>query len=154
MMRFLWRQRAIVVLGSLLLASAIVAQLVAERTRSGPPLSSVDAGGEGALALAIWLEELGYRVERIEGAGTSLEATQLLFVLQPLRSFDRAEAQAIRDWVARGGVLVYVPAFAALSGVVPSPTGDGIAGEIDLSIQFGTPVNEASAAFPFFNTPP
>ena len=153
-MRFLWRHRVIVVLGSLVLASAIVAQLIAERTQTGPPLSSNDAGSEGALALAMWLGDLGYRVDRIEGTDTALDSVQLLFVLQPLRRFDRGEAQAIRDWVSRGGVLVYLPAIASLAGLIPSPAGDGIAEQLDLSVGFGPSVEAASAAFPYFTTPP
>jgi hypothetical protein len=100
-MRFLREHRSVLILGALLLAGAVAGQLFGDRTRTeGPPLSSHSSSGTGALALVLWLERLGYSVERLEtGAQPELKDGSVLFVLQPIRRFNRAEAEAVLSWV-------------------------------------------------------
>ena len=83
MIRLLARHRAALILGALLVAGAVAAQLIGERTNAGgPPLASRDSSPTGALALALWLERLGYGVDRLEtGSQPELQSGSILFVL-------------------------------------------------------------------------
>ena len=67
MMRHIAAHRATIMLAALLVFGAIVAQVVGDRKPSGPSLSSQAADGDGALALAMWLDRLGYPVARAAG---------------------------------------------------------------------------------------
>jgi hypothetical protein len=147
------RQRVLLFVAALLLVGAAIAQVIAERNPSGPPLSSSDGNPSGALALARWLEALGYQVGRMEDP-SSFESTQILFVLEPMRRFERAEAEAILDWVKRGGVLVYVPSLVPFSTLSATPnTGDGLSDALDLGVRYGPYVSEATPAIPFVSEP-
>src|SRR4051794_8253142 len=112
-----------VILIVLVLVGGVAAQVFVERTqrRGGPPLSSNDADGGGALALARWMQDLGFRVDRLEDGRLSLDEVDVLLILEPIRRFDEPEGQAILDWVRRGGTLVYVPGQLSLSGLIPTP---------------------------------
>jgi Domain of unknown function (DUF4350) len=152
----LWR-RASPLLAGLLIVSAVVAQVVSERTTTeGPPLSSHDAGPGGALALARWLERLGYTVDRLEPGGpTEFAFGGILFVLEPARDFGRVEAGSLLSWVRRGGVLVYVPNIrSTLLQLSPAAPGNILNEELGISLVFGPFVDETSGSFPFFTTPP
>ncbi len=71
------------------------------------PYSSHSARTEGALALYTWLEQIGYRVERIENrAFQIMENTRLLFILGPTETIEDDEAEYILQWVGRGNTLV------------------------------------------------
>lgn len=158
MIRFLNRHRASLVLSLLLVGGAICAELVAQRSGTGPgapALSSRDAGPTGALALALWLEKLGYDVRRIEGTEAwPLESDEVLFILRPRRGFDRAEAQGILEWVRRGGVLIYVPSPVVRMDPASGRGGDGLADELKVESRFGPLVEQAAPSFPFFSAPP
>lgn len=152
MIRFVRRYRTRLFLVALLLAGGLIGQFVAERQQSGPPLSSRDAGPGGALGLALWLHELGYGVARLEDSQSPpLETAHGLFVLQPVRRFDEAEAGAILNWVERGGVLVYVPSLVAFGGVVPTIGDDGL--DLALGLSYGSRVEEVTASSAFFSEP-
>lgn len=152
-MRPLLRHRATVMLAALLVIGAVAGQLAADRGRSGPPLASDSSTEGGALALAMWLQDMGYRVERLDGSA-SLDGVDLLFVLEPLRRFDRPEAQVVLDWVRRGGVLVYVPGGSVLRTISPEAPGDGLSDDLEIGASFGPRVNRARPAVPFFTHPP
>ncbi|MBI4492987.1 MAG: DUF4350 domain-containing protein [Chloroflexi bacterium] len=158
MIRLLLRHRAPLMLALLLLGGAVAAQSAAgcdQRSLGGRLLSSRDACPAGALALALWLDQLGYQVGRMEGLAASPdESTELLFVLRPTRRFDRAEARATLDWVRRGGVLVYVPSMLPGEGAAPGLPSDGLADELALALRFGPMVERVAPSFPFFSAPP
>ncbi len=102
--------RGVVFLACLLVFGAILGQSVAERNdEDETTLVSTDASSRGALALALWLERLGYRVQRLEQSSLPLEGVDLLFLLSPSRPIERREADALYTWIEQGGVLVYVP---------------------------------------------
>ena len=148
------RQRALLMVGVLLLLGAAIAQAVAEHNPSGPPLASQDGGPSGSLALGRWLQALGYSVDRIEET-TALEPVEILFILDPVRRFERAETQAVLDWVRRGGVLLYTPGLVVFTGLAPTPSaGDGLADELEVGVRFGPYVEQATPALPFFTNPP
>lgn len=157
MIRSIARHRAALVLGALLVLGAVVAQLAGERTpNQGPPLASNDSSRTGALALALWLERLGYQVDRLEpGSQVELRDGSILFVLEPVRPFSRLEAEATLGWVRRGGALVYVPSVrSAFAQISPALSADVLNDELGIAVRIGPTAAEASAAFPFFTAPP
>lgn len=149
------RHRAILFLASLLFLGALVGQgLGGERDQEGPPLSSRSSSPDGAMALALWLHTLGYDVVQLEGPRSPpLSTVALLFILDPLRAFEREEGEALLEWVHRGGVLAYVPRLLPLSGAVPGLAEDEVLRKISLGVRPGGLVEGASAAAPFFTAP-
>lgn len=163
MILLLRRNREIVALVLLLVLGAVVAQVAANRDaagRQGPILSSRDANSTGALALALWLERLGYRVTQLEGSRSSPDDTvRYLFVLKPANRFSRADASAVINWIRRGGTLLYVPSIVPSFGSVGVGPGDGLGAEINLGLSGGlrggdSAARPANAVLPFFETPP
>jgi hypothetical protein len=154
MRAWLARNRAALILAALLVAGGVLGQTVAERTsdREGPTLSSTDAHPNGALAMALWLERLGYRVERIDTGG-SLADIGVLFVLLPVRPFARAEATALADWVRRGGVLVYHPGPSFSIATGDGSTGDALATELEIGVRFGPFAGTGEGTEAFFTAP-
>ena len=75
--------------------------------RPGPPLSMHASTDGGARGLALWLNELGYRVEPFEyrrwGPPDDID---VLFILSPTRSLTPEQAATTRTWVERGGHLI------------------------------------------------
>jgi hypothetical protein len=72
-----------------------------------PALTSHSAAADGAQALALWLEALGYPVRRIEGVSMHLDRDdRLLFVLAPGQPFSPGEVQRVDNWVRAGGTLI------------------------------------------------
>lgn len=156
MIRWLLRHRAVLTLGALLIAGAVAAQLLSERgTSEGPPLSSRDSRPSGALALALWLERLGYGVERLEnGPSPDLTSNSMLFILEPIRGFSRLEGEAILSWVRRGGALVYIPGFArTLEQISPGLAPEVLNDQLGITAPFGPHIQEARPTLPFFTVP-
>jgi len=150
------RNRAVLTLGALLIAGAVAAQTLADHdTKEGPPLSSHDSRPGGSLALALWLERLGYVVERLEsGSSADLAGNSMLFILEPIREFSRLEGEAILSWVRRGGALVYVPGFVAtFEQISPELARDVLNDQIGITVPFGPHIQEARATLPFFTAP-
>ena len=151
------RTRVWALLGALLLAGAVVAQAVAEQNRSteGAGLSSNDAGQGGALALALWLEDLGYRVVRMAESAPGGDGVDVVFLLAPTRSIERAEAESLLGWLRRGGVLVYVPSpFSFASLLRGSPEPEPLERELGFRVAVGPGAEHAGPAIPFFTAPP
>jgi hypothetical protein len=71
-----------------------------------PALSSYSNESNGARALALWLETLGYPVQRLEGVsfGPDRDAC-LLLVLSPQQAFGSDELKRLDEWVTDGGTL-------------------------------------------------
>ena len=105
--------RATLLLGLLLLLGAVAGGIATARdsaNHGGPTLASRSAVPPGALGLALWLEQLGYRVDRLQTAGTTPgDAYSLYFAIDTVRPFSRTEAGAVTNWVLRGGTLVLLP---------------------------------------------
>ena len=71
-----------------------------------PPLSSLSAGPDGALALKLWFKELGYRVdEQVLSSFIPPEDASVLLMLEPLFPTE-SEIEAIDSWVEAGGTLI------------------------------------------------
>jgi Domain of unknown function (DUF4350) len=159
---FLRRNRATIALVLLLVIGAIIAQVAADRDasqRGEAVLSSRDASPRGSLALALWLERLGYRVSQLAGAVSTPDDTiRYLFVLRPTTRLTQTEARAIVNWVRRGGTLVYVPSLIPTFGATGVDVGDGLGSELDVALQVASGASTAtprSAApvLPFFTSP-
>jgi hypothetical protein len=76
--------------------------------RRGEPIPSMHTSGpDGARALALWLNDLGYTVRSTEHRPFALApADRLLFQLDPTENPSEAAVDAIVSWVERGGTLV------------------------------------------------
>jgi hypothetical protein len=162
MIGLLRRNHAMVALVLLLGFGAVVAQLGAERNEpanGGPPLASRDAGPNGSLALALWLDRLGYRVTTLAGAtSTPDDAIGDLFVLEPAEPFSASDARAVLDWVRRGGTLVYVPGPLAAVEASDFALGDQLGTALDVRLQVApgpgsADVRPAVPSLPFFDAP-
>jgi hypothetical protein len=153
--RWLARHRATLFLIGILLMGAVLGQAVSERTsgQREPSLTSTDANPTGALALAMWLESLGYRVNRLDRTSRSLDDVGVLFVLLPRRAFSRAEASAILDWVRSGGVLVYMPSRFLTAATGDPDQSDGLANQLDVASTFVPTTETASARQSVFVAP-
>ncbi|MCL5274414.1 MAG: DUF4350 domain-containing protein [Chloroflexi bacterium] len=101
----------VILLGAcVLLAVAAVASLGLQLSApDGPPLGARAYGITGSVALARWVEELGYPTRVVEGRPFRLpDEMRLLFMLQPSAAYplgeeDRSE---LLRWVRNGGTLV------------------------------------------------
>jgi hypothetical protein len=105
----LTRRDVLLVLG--LLGLMLLTVLLSARQDAGddepPALTSHSTEADGAQALALWLEALGYPVRRIEGFRFDLNRDDaLLLVLSPQQAFSAGEIEWLSDWVQRGGTLV------------------------------------------------
>jgi hypothetical protein len=92
-------------LGALLLIVAVLSVLSATSGTNESPLSLDSASPGGGLALRLWLERTGYRLDRYDSFLTpSRDRTVVL--LEPLRGADKGERAALLRWVRGGGRLV------------------------------------------------
>jgi hypothetical protein len=158
---FVRRHRTALVLGLLLLVGVVLAQIASARNaaeQGGPALSSLDAKPGGALALALWLQSEGFRVDRLDGGLSSPDDTvRYLFVLRPTQRFDQADARSIIEWVGRGGTLIYVPGVVLDPSASAPDLGDGLDRELNLVPGFGSGGQNPlriSPGPPFFTSPP
>jgi hypothetical protein len=140
----------------LVFGGAVVAQVVAEHNQStgGPGLSSTDPAPGGALALTLWLEELGYQVVRIDDRSPGADAADVVFVLAPVRSLEEAEVEVLLGWVRRGGVLMYAPSAGTFASLLGGSSGaDRLLRRLGSQLTIGPGVEEAEPSVPFFRSP-
>lgn len=161
LLAFARRQRATLFLGLLLLAGALLAQAAAKESSpaAAPTLSSRDAGPNGALALALWLQRLGYPVTRATGTQSSpAAATGVDLVLSPTNAFAAADVQRTLAWVRRGGELIYLPSPWPTVGATGLSLDDRLGTALGVALRTGaTPAaggQVATPIFPYFVAPP
>jgi hypothetical protein len=88
----------------LLTTLAIVSQT---QERELPPLYSQSSQPNGAKALHLWLEELGFHTDNSLLASFEVpQETATTLVLQPTTAFSEGELETIDDWVQEGGTLI------------------------------------------------
>lgn len=98
-------------LGPYLIAVAALAVALVLLVLAAPPATQNDdpssraAGKAGTLALYDWLNRLGFPLHRITGSFTTGH-TDVLLVIDPRVSFSGDDADAVNDFVSRGGDLV------------------------------------------------
>ncbi len=72
-----------------------------------PPLYSQSSQPDGAKALRLWLEKLGYRANNSLVSSYEVpQETDVLLVLQPTVVFSEQEFEIMDDWVREGGTLI------------------------------------------------
>jgi hypothetical protein len=101
----------IVVLAFFVALVAFSAYTTARRLeeQGAPAYSTYSTAPDGAAALYLWLGELGYRVERIEGGPFRVsDDAGLLFVLAPAERYSGLEARQVQDWVEEPGRTLVV----------------------------------------------
>lgn len=98
-------QRNLLILLALLLGVAVFLQ-GAPRTERAYDLDSANA--MGLLALRLWLEEMGHRVEPLRDGERSLPQGDLRFVFPGMRAFSNAQADSLANWIEAGGTAVII----------------------------------------------
>ncbi len=119
----------VLIVATIIIVAVITGQVSPEREQSGPNLVSSSGAPTGARALYLWLEQLGYRVERMQGPAFALDdSAKVLFILSPSAEPTEDELVTLRGWVERGGTLV-------TAGDVPNFWPAGIAtGQVENSL--------------------
>jgi hypothetical protein len=85
--------------------AAAVQQARAQTT--SPPLSSSSSSADGARALWLWLDELGYTVSSAVDVGFTVpDGTRLVLLLEPTAGIESGEWNVLDRWVEAGGTLV------------------------------------------------
>jgi hypothetical protein len=94
---------------ALLVALTLVLVLTAARQQrtAAPPLASFSNREDGARALRLWLEALGYAVVDAEPTVFAIPLdTRLLLILEPTTPISADEWPILDQWVQQGGTLV------------------------------------------------
>jgi hypothetical protein len=98
---------AIGLVALLVIVTAGVALLTPREEEAPPPLASFSNAPEGARALKLWVEELGYSVYEASLRRYTIPATtQLVFLLEPTEFISDAEWNGLDEWVDEGGTLI------------------------------------------------
>lgn len=97
-----------IALVTLLIAVTVGAALLTAREEEQPlPLSSFSAAPNGALALRLWVEQLGYAISDSSLNRYAIPATvKLAFVLEPIQAITEDDWVELDDWVDEGGTLI------------------------------------------------
>jgi hypothetical protein len=94
----------VVVLFAALVAFAAYTTARRPEKEAVPDYSTHSTAPRGAAALYLWLQELGYRVGRIENGPFRVAGdAQLLFVLAPLQPYTIAESRMLEEWAGQAG---------------------------------------------------
>lgn len=101
----------------LLIGLAVVSAI--QRSQDAPqdarqifPRSTHSAQDNGALALLMWLDSIGYRTHRIENEEFFVgDGTDALFIFNPITVFDDSQVNNIVQWVERGNTLIVAEEF-------------------------------------------
>lgn len=110
----------------------------------------------GTQALLLWMQELGYDVERLEYRSFELESYDAaLFIFDPSTSFSNEEIEHLIEWVSDGGVLVMT---ASNSSPLTNGPIDQLLEEFEITTS-GPSANQieierAPVNQPFFDLPP
>ncbi len=91
----------------LVLVTLVAAIYQAREQEEAPPLSSFSSAPDGARALWLWLEALGYSVSNEVGQTFRLpENAGMVLMLEPLAGITADEWETMDAWVESGGTLV------------------------------------------------
>ena len=95
-------------IGLVILLSIITVAAAYQQNKSQTiPYVSTSASPDGALALKLWLGELGY--QPLEESPTVFQPPQnvkLILILEPLLLISEREWDILDDWIERGGTLI------------------------------------------------
>lgn len=151
----------LLILAILVIAASAAAQATPEEQRGPKPadLRSDSTLPEGGRALYLWLQALGYRVERLEYRRFQPDdATDVLFILAPIVQPTREEQAALRRWLERGGTLIIAgqvaaPAFLPSTAVADFTT-SAFLRDLGAQLRSADAVAEAAPSAPAFLHPP
>ena len=102
-------QRQQMALGLGLLALLVLLALFQDPADDAEAYDLDSAAPDGLRALSLWLQDMGYEVERTGPDRFSvLPETDLLFIFPSQRSFEIVEATVVRNWIDKGGTLVLI----------------------------------------------
>ncbi|MCB0071365.1 MAG: DUF4350 domain-containing protein [Caldilineaceae bacterium] len=74
---------------------------------SGPPLAARSTEPDGARALLLWLDELGYTVDTGVDADFAIpDGTEIILVLEPAQPPESRDWRALDPWIEAGGTLI------------------------------------------------
>ena len=84
-----------------------LARQAEQEPTTGPPLAARSTEPDGARALLLWLDELGYAVDtRVDVDFAIPDDTEIILVLEPVRPLESRDWQALDPWIEQGGTLV------------------------------------------------
>src|SRR5215207_2990709 len=93
---------------ALLVIVVVVAALQTQAEQQFPKLSTLSSAPNGALALKLWVQELGYGVdEQVLSTFAPPEQASIIFMLEP-RQPTEAEMDSVDNWVESGGTLIAI----------------------------------------------
>lgn len=103
-----WRWLIVLLVGLLLLGLvSVIFSNTDPASDSGPALRTGSNRPNGARALLVWLEDLGYHTSTNAFREFSVDpATRVLFVLRPTEAFEDDALAEIAAWVQSGGILI------------------------------------------------
>jgi len=92
----------------LLVVVTVFAVVQQETGQEYPKLSTLSSAPNGARALKLWVDELGYAVnDKVLTTFAPPDDASILFMLEPLFPTD-AELETIDKWVEKGGTLIVI----------------------------------------------
>jgi hypothetical protein len=92
----------------LLVSLLLIAAFFQAAPQAETPYDPDAASPAGLLALRLWLDEMGYQVERLESPFDERHAPDLLFVFPNQRPYSAQVVAQMGAWVQAGGVLVLI----------------------------------------------
>lgn len=101
------RSRPWLLLIALLVVAGILVTLRAQQGQDPAWHSSRSDGPQGTSALVLYAAALGRPVSTVEKGFDLPAAPATLFVFDPFTGYSAGDAGRLRDWVERGGTLVY-----------------------------------------------
>jgi hypothetical protein len=85
-----------------------------------PPTSVRSSGPQGALALRLWLERIGYETRELVSKSIQPGDLDVIFALNPRTPYTEEEARHLRDWVRRGHTLIVAGSPYAVNSLLAS----------------------------------
>jgi len=156
--------RELLLIFAVLMIIAVATQQLSggQQEQSEPDLISDSAAPGGARALYLWLQSLGYRVERLEYRAFKLDdASKVMLILAPVTRPGADELNALLRWIENGGTLVLAGTTGnILPDVLPAGTLssvgnlDAVLKKFDLSLRTADSTSEATPRQPLLLHPP
>ncbi len=112
-----------IILFVLLIGVAVISALqrpTDPRAQRRIPNTTYSSEDDGALALHLWLNQVGYRAQRIENQVSFRvsDEVRVLFVLNPSETISEADATALLRWVERGNTLIFADDYSYFGGAL------------------------------------
>lgn len=112
-----------IILFVLLIGVAVISALqrpADPRAQRRIPNTTYSSEDDGALALQLWLNQVGYRAQRIENDASFRvgDDARILFLLNPSEIVSEAETTALLRWVERGNTLIFADDYSYFSAAL------------------------------------